>query len=52
MTNVYEEEKFNREHQNDAIKATDIVELKMTNNPNGEISISTDMSANRSFTNG
>ena len=41
MTNVYEEEKFNREHQNDAIKATDIVELKMTNNPckfcNGEI---------------
>lgn len=41
MINVYEEEKFNREHQNDAIKATDIVELKMTNNPckycNGEI---------------
>lgn len=41
MINVYEEEKFNREHQKDAIKATDIVELKMTNNPckycNGEI---------------
>lgn len=41
MIDVYEEEKFNREHQNDVIKATDIGELKMTNNPckfcNGEI---------------
>lgn len=41
MIDVYEEEKFNREHQNDIIKAPDIGELKMTNNPckfcNGEI---------------
>lgn len=38
MTDVNEEEKFNREHQSDVIKAP---ELKMTNNPckycNGEI---------------
>lgn len=41
MIDVYEEEKINREHQNDVIKAPDIGELKMTNNPckfcNGEI---------------
>lgn len=41
MTDVYEEEIFNREHRSNVIKAPDIGELKMTNNPckycNGEI---------------
>lgn len=33
MTNVYEEEKFNREHQGDAVKAPDSGELKTADTP-------------------